>query len=248
MDDSSFMHGVSEVSNNTPVSYNPMQQEENVLSRRISRTMKAAEPIVYEFTKDKGYLHQYYILREQMYTQVWDLKGFVAQEDEFDRRSHILIARKGNQVIGGARLTIKNPRQNNLLPMEGEDFKISELFPWFNCDVLSVSECSRLAVLPEFRKDYVTSNILLRLTQKSIANGAPYSAGIAPVPQARSYRNIFREIGAEFKILSDIKTPEREEYEGIMMRVFFVDATAMQHAGSVYSSNNASLLSDELAV
>ncbi len=217
MDDSSFMHGVSEVSNNTPVSYNPMQQEENVLSKRISRTMKAVEPIVYEFTKDKGYLHQYYSIRERMYAQVLGLKNFSGEEDDLDRRSHILILRRGNMCIGGARLTVKGPRQPDFLPMEEKGFVLSDIMPEIAQKELKYAEVSRLAVLSEFSGNDVTKHMFWHLNRKRIALGVPYVFCIASSLQVRLYRRQAVSVGIDFSVLDHIQVPDKPIYEGIKM-------------------------------
>jgi predicted GNAT family N-acyltransferase len=234
MDDSSFMHGVSEVSNNTPVSYNPMQQEENVLSKRISRTMKAVEPIVYEFTKDKGYLHQYYLLREQVYTQVWELKGFIAQEDDFDKRGMILIARRGNQVVGGLRLNFRDERNNKMLPGESGDFEFYKALPDMNLEYKKIVECTRLAVLAEFRKEAVAHELIQLCLKKSAAMNGNYLFFISPSSQTRAHCRSVRKIGMNYRTF-DFKMPQREEYEGINMDLSYVDLNNQLHESTTYS-------------
>ena len=72
---------------------------------------------VFEFTRDPAYLHQYYLLRARLSNGIATFSQIFAQADEADKRSHILVARRGNQVIAGVRLTVSGPRQPQPLPM-----------------------------------------------------------------------------------------------------------------------------------
>jgi len=178
-------------------------------------------PLTYEFTKDPGYLHQYYRLREEMYISVWGLKHFDGQEDSFDADCHTLVARVGNHVVGGCRLIVVNPYSDNLLPLESEQFRLQNVLPGLNIESCKIAECSRLAVLPEYRMQ-VSRKLQILLTDHARDVGSSYAFAIAPAAQARSYKTYLRSRGYDF-IITDVKVPEREEFEGIKMCLQMVD-------------------------
>ncbi len=210
---------------NLPSFVQPLDVElsEESLARRFMRPVRASHDIDYEFTRDTALLHQYYNLREDMFSSVWGLKNFCGQHDAFDDGSEIMIARKGLQCIGGGRLTISSPQAPRMLPMEKQDLMLTRLFPELDLGDTSYGEFSRLAILPEFRAGAVFPEITRRFIKKAIANGVEYAFNIAPVPLARSYRQAVQLFGLKWDICHSIKVPQREEYEGIQMVISVMD-------------------------
>ncbi len=83
---------------------------EQWLAERFSRQVHAKnQDIIYEFTKDPGLLHQYYILRKNLLNESWGVPYVQDLEDAYDAHSHIMVARIGNHVIGGFRLITRMP-------------------------------------------------------------------------------------------------------------------------------------------
>lgn len=223
MDDSGLMSFSESAPSSIPVSYRIMQQEDVMLAKQIERTMKPVQPIVYEFTKDKGYLHQYYMLRERVYTEVWDLKGFTAQEDDYDKRGMILVARRGNQVVGGLRLNFRDDRSIRMLPGESPDFEYHKVLPKMGLQNKKIVECTRLAVLAEFRKEGVADELIRLSLKKSEAMNAEYYFYLSPVSQAKVYSKTFRKVGVVHGTYDSVQVPDREEYEGIKMVLSYVE-------------------------
>lgn len=201
---------------------------EQVMIDRILRQKPAATEIVYEFTKDPGLLHQYYILRENMFINVWGLKGFSGREDLHDRYSQILVAREGNQCVGGVRITLKQQRSLRKLPMENHDFILEKVLPELKLSECRYAENSRFAVLPEARSKTLSLAITSNQIQKCLELGIQYSFAMSPVSLARSYKSLAKVFGLDAKILSDVEIPDREEFEGIPMVLTMFDFTTMQ--------------------
>lgn len=195
-----FLHGLSE--------------ERDLYNRFAKQTKAEPSKISFEFTKDPGLLHQYYDMRERMYISVWGLKQFNGQEDQFDKRSHIVVARKGNQVVGGARFTIKSARNPQRLPMERDDFLLEKLFPDFQLSRGAYGEYSKLAVLPEFTG--LTVEITRCIKRKAIANNVKVIYAISPLSQARNHRITASKAGMSCTIFNDIHVPKRDGYDGKM--------------------------------
>ncbi len=205
-----------------PISRNSELSEE-YLTRRFVRPAKEPAQVVYELTDDPGYLHQYYRLREQMFISVWGLKEFSGLKDEYDDESDIMVARVGNQVIGGCRLTFSTPNDRKHLPMEKQDFILEEQFPELPLYDLKFAEISRMAILPEYQNSIVMLELSRQLLKRGAEKKARFAFTLAPVPLARNYRKAAHLFGLNWKIRNDIAIPDREEYEGIKMVVSMLD-------------------------
>ncbi len=193
------------------------------LVRRFSRPLRVPQDVSYEFTHDVGLLHQYYLLREEMFSAVWGLKNFSGKEDAYDSQSHIVIARKNLQCIGGGRLTISTPEDPRMLPMEKDDLILKDLFPELDLHETAYGEFSRMAILPEFRSGHILPEISHRFIKKAIAQGVEYVFIMAPIPLARNYRQVAQMFGIRVNICQDITVPQRDEYEGIQMVISVMD-------------------------
>lgn len=210
-----------------------MDLTEKYLARRAQKLLPAKQEVKYEFTQDPGLLHQFYKLREEMFISVWGLKHFTGGEDAFDHSSHIIVARLGKQVIGGTRLTISSPAAPQALPMEHDDFKLSELFPDLGLVNRSYCEFSRAAILPDYQSGPVMPIGFAKAIQRAIAEGVDYAFTLSPIPMARNYRQTMQAFGFGWNIRSDIKIPERESFEGIRMVLSVMDLSKSKGASAV---------------
>lgn len=210
---------------------------ERGLSRRFRAEPLNQKPVEYEFTRDPGLLHQYYLLREQMFINVWGLHHFVGREDQFDKLAHILIAKLGNLCIGGARILVKFPNASQRLPLENDDFNLEQLLPELNLREKRYGEFSRLALLPEFRGGKYTRQMYRHLNSKALECKLDYVFALAPLSQARSYRSSYRAMGFDYVIREDLAVPDREEFEGIRMCLSMLNLTPFytgQHNPALY--------------
>ncbi len=198
----------------------------DMLTRRFSRPTKAPEKVTYELTRDPGYLFQYYRLREDMFISVWGLEQFNGQKEEYDDVSDIMIARIGNHVIGGCRLTFSTPGQRRLLPMEKENFSLSETFADLHLEAHTYVEISRMAILPEYQNSLVMLELSRQLLKRGAEKHARYAFTLSPTTLARNYRKAAVLFGLKWNILNNIEIPDREEYEGIKMVMSMLDLEA----------------------
>jgi hypothetical protein len=132
------------------------------IERRFGKSAREPEPVVYEFTDDRGLLHQYYRLREIMYRKVYHTDKFVGEEDVYDKLSHILIARRGRLCIGGCRLIIREADEDFQLPMETSDFKLRGQLSGLPLNKVRHGEISRFAVMDD---DGAQVEVMLTLSQ-----------------------------------------------------------------------------------
>jgi hypothetical protein len=195
---------------------------ENAMERKILRSTRPVANVAFEFTQDAGLLHQYCVLRGAMFASVWDLKSFSGERDRYDDISHVMIARRGLQVLAGGRLTLSTPSAPQPLPMESADFKLMDCFPYLELEKHCYGEFSRLAILPEFRAGHVFPDLAQRFIRRAVAEGVDYAFNMAPVPLARSYRQTMLSFGLDWRI-SEVVVPDREEFEGIKMVLSVMD-------------------------
>jgi len=224
-----------------------VELSEEYLARRFMRPVRTQQDVSYEFTNDPALLHQYFHMREDMFTSVWGLKKFCGLHDAFDDVSEIMVARKGLQCIGGGRLTINSPDNRKMLPMEKDDLVLSSLFPELDLQETTYGEFSRLAILPEFRAGAVFPEIARRFIKKAIANGVEYAFNIAPVPLARGYRQAVQLFGLKWDICHNIKIPQREEYEGIQMVISVMDLSLFVRNGKTAREDYTVMQPDMMA-
>jgi len=226
------------------VAYHPgdnTELSEEYLTRRFLRPAHRLENITYELTRDPGLLHQYYLLREQMFISVWGLANFSGMKDEYDDESDVMVARLGNQVVGGCRLTFSRPDSPRRLPME-KAFLICDLLPELPLEDCIHVEISRMAILPEFQNSLAMLEISRQLLKRGADQKARYAFTLAPVPLARNYRKAAHLFGLNWVIRNDVVIPEREEYEGIKMVLSMLDLAPVYTERKAAAQKSDSLL------
>ncbi len=193
------------------------------LTRKFSRPQRQPDAVNYELTTDAGYLHQYFRLREEMFIHVWGLENFTGQKDEYDDQSDIMVARIGNHVIGGCRLTFSTPEHRIHTPMEKNDFNLVDGLPELNLANEKYVEISRMAILPDYQNSVVMLELSRQLLKRGAEQKARYAFTLAPTKLARNYRKAASLFGLDWQILNNIEIPDREEYEGIKMVLSVLD-------------------------
>lgn len=195
--------------------------------RRFSHSVEEKPQLAFEYSRDPALLHQYYMLRAKVYTQLWHLEHFNGDEDEVDAASDILLIRYGKLCVGGARITVSSPDAPQLLPAEDDQFRLYKLLPELHLRDCTYTECGRFAVLPDFQDRQVSQNMLHHLILRSRAHGAKYLFWIAPTVQTRYYRQLAGNLHVPCTVRSDVKVPERPEYEGITMYLSVLDISSV---------------------
>lgn len=196
-------------------------QAEERLKARFGR--KIPPPLVFEFTRDPGLLHQYYRIRAQEYIAVHGLSGFPDAESENDRSGHILIARTGNFCVGGARVNTATPRNGRLLPLETDDFRLKRYFSYLDYKQISYCQVSGLALLSEFHGSAVTREIISRILDKAASLSMNMLFAACPIFNARLYKQACTLLGwKDPQIYYNIELPDDPTTEGIRLYLFSV--------------------------
>jgi hypothetical protein len=188
--------------------------------------MRLQPDVNYKFTRDPNQLQEYYSIREQCYKSVWGLQTFSGEEDKHDRNGHLLIARIGNRVIGGARLVIKQPESPSLLPMEEDGFNLQEILPEYRLENQVHGEVGRFSILPEFCGGN-TLFLGLHLLAMAQTQHCRYLSTVAPEEQAKKYVSIGKRYGFELRVIDDIVIPDRPYYNKITMKLLISDLSTM---------------------
>ena len=195
------------------------------LVRKMVRPHRKTQPVSFEFTRDEGLLQQYCILREEMFKKVWDLSHFKAQKDKIDDISHIIVAKQGLQCVGGGRITLSTPAARQKLPMEGSDFTLESGLHDLKLSECSYAEVTRIAVLSEYSKDNVITQLIDRIILKIISEQCKFLFFISPMTMTRTHRRVVNNLGYTLTTRKDVIIPDREEYEGIRMFLSYIDLT-----------------------
>lgn len=178
------------------------------------------ELLTYECTTDMQYLRQYFFIREFAYRVDLQLKHFSGAEDDIDRYSHLLIARKGHYCVGGARLTISTPNKRVALPLESDEFRLRSVLP--ELESKSYCELGRLAILPEYRGQGGLERLFKLGADIARDLGCAYMVGVSPPVSARKFANVYRKFGFEARVCNDIPAPVKAIHEHLDLQFVLV--------------------------
>lgn len=163
-----------------------------------------AAGLTFEFTRDAALLRQYHAIYEREFRAVHNAP-YQHIEDEHDRRAHILVARRGDTCVGGARLSVKTPRRPDLLPIEMDGFRIENHFPYLGQK--SYGQLGRVCLLPELRDGTATRVMFWHIHRKAVALGLAELFGTATLVGTRTYKRHCRALGLDAAIYLDIELP-----------------------------------------
>lgn len=193
--------------------------------RRFTRSSQETKPVVFEFTEDPAMLHQYYILRDQIFGRDMGFSDDAGGADLHDKISEILIARRGNQVIGACRLTVREGDESMLLPMETESFKLRKLFPDLPLNKERHGVLSKFAILEEHNQREILLGLCQLMYDKVIASDIHYLfARATNFALARNWRLIANRHGAKHtRICEEIDVPDNPNFPGEKQYITFSD-------------------------
>lgn len=194
---------------NLPTTEGATENKENIFLRGLKELSWTKEPVVYEFTTDPSLLHQYYKLRERMYRKFFNTEEFDGSEDVYDKVSHILIARQGKLCLGGCRLTIREPHEDFLMPMEVDGFKLKHALPKLTLDHCRHGEVSRFAVMEGEKEREVMFSLATIIGEKAMQQDLEYMFVKSTYPMARNWRLIGNRVAnIDAVIHNELNIPE----------------------------------------
>jgi predicted GNAT family N-acyltransferase len=166
---------------------------------------------IYQFTDNEEQLRIYYTITQNVYQEVLELEPSPLHNSYRDA-SHILIVKRNDDIVGGARLVVSSPEHPVQLPMEQDTFILKKKLPEFFLDNKSYGEICRVALLPEARGRTILATILAHLFAKAQCLGCHYLFSIAPKIQIRNNRIAGKQIGMDIQTLPDLGIPYKSEY------------------------------------
>ena len=188
----------------------------------IENNYKIPLPVTYEFVTEVTpveWVQQYFLLRQEVYTDYWKLKNFSGGEDHYDRNGYTILVIHNNRCVGGGRLVIRDAYTDSLLPLEEANFLIKDLLPELGLYEKNYGEVCRVAMLPDFRKDgSYTKEMYHRIAILSKQLNLSFLFAVAPIVQSRKIRMATKSFGLSTKILNEIKVPDSQSHENIEMR------------------------------
>ncbi|MCP5129843.1 MAG: hypothetical protein H6985_09700 [Pseudomonadales bacterium] len=157
--------------------------------------------IRFELCSDSNLLAQYYELREQCFRRELGLPDFDGGEDERDRTGHILIARRGDRCVGGARIASGAPVSEQL----------NEL------DLVEDACCmwERFVIDPEVRTVQLVRDFCAKLIDASRGLDYEFALVLSSLCNARFYRQCHSALGVGFKIHRSTPDMARGAFEGL---------------------------------
>ena len=181
--------------------------------------------MVFEFTDDPAFLHQYYRIRDQIFGRDIGLSDNEGGADLHDKISHILVARRGNLVIGACRLTVREANETFLLPMESQDFQLRKLFHDLPLTKERHGVLSKFAILEEQNQRDILYGLCQVMYDKVISMDIHYLfARATNFTLARNWRLIANSFGARHtKICENIDVPDNPNFPGEKQYVTFSD-------------------------
>jgi hypothetical protein len=197
----------------------------DTLAAKYRRDTQARLETAYEITRDPGLLHQYYLLRDNLFIHLWGMEKGEATEDAFDTESDIVIARVGRHCIGGGRLTVSKPRGRKALPMEGEGFTLAEALPMLEKE--TYGEVSRFAILPELQNSAENMELSCQLMTQAADKGVHYLFMLAPARTVAQHNKAASLLGLKWQVRSDIEIADREAFDGIKMELLMLDLSPL---------------------
>ena len=142
--------------------------------------------IKFEVTRDPRLLQSYYALREQSFREELNIPNFDGSEEESDRQGHILIARQGNECLGGVRISQRLSAKEHLDELD---------LPQETCCIWE-----RFTLAPTVRRMDVGRDLIAALVETSHVLGYHHAMVLSSLRCARLYRLVHHAIGHTFEI------------------------------------------------
>ena len=197
------------------------------LIRRMETSRKPPE-LVFEFTRDEGYLHQYFLLRGDLLSRSYNWDDYTGEREALDDLSHILVVRRGNQVVGGVRLTPRSPRKHVPFVLEHGQMSLIDALPEYKLAYTKHSEVGRMIIMEEFQNKRISFEMFRRLHEKAVVLNLRYNFFSVSARSARLFQLICKHYGYRFMDLRHVPIPARNE-KGEKLHLVMIEAVAPEH-------------------
>ena len=179
--------------------------------QRSPNIFKSNQKVSISITKNKKLLNQFYALREDCFKKGRGWLNFDGNESDFDRDSHIVVARTqpDSQVIGGVRIMFENQKLNFANETPNSRYVYRKYLEEFKNETVpknSIVEISSMVILHDYRNGITFKNMVIySLDFISKNKEAQYIVCIAPMASCRLYKIIANNIG--YNVYIDQENP-----------------------------------------
>jgi hypothetical protein len=179
---------------------------EDLMFDRHRRLRKLPE-ITYEFTKDPGLLQQYYSLRGLVFSRTHgiDMPGIA---DSYDEKSEIIIAKLGDQVIGGTRLTFIKAGDDPSVSLNKYSIHLEKDMPELSLNKIGFCDASKMVILEEFQTRDIMKNLIDIMFRRCNEKGFKYAFSMCPTIVYRLYRLTINRLGYHSELCEKIRFPD----------------------------------------
>jgi hypothetical protein len=147
-------------------------------------------------------VQDYFRKRAEWYERRIAAPPEASRRDDYDDRSHIVLASDGRQCLGGLRATVRQPGDPRLLPTERlcAGLSVFELFPEAGLRDRPHAELSKLVILsddgpPSYTNDLAFRLLHFLLKERNPEPGVEYALISASRLHSRMYRGLGRMMG-----------------------------------------------------
>ncbi len=198
----------------------PLSVQNNIESVVDSNDVDSSQEVKKEVrvfaTKDKNLLDQYYQMRHEAYNRENGWQGYDGSENKYDRAGHIIVAVRGDEVIGGTRIMFSGECDVLSNDTVGEDYThLSIVQKYDKRENLLLSEVSAFVVARNERDRTVSKVLIEHGINMSKERGCNYICAVGVAAVCRDYRRILRELGYEMEIVMNRQRQEGETYNNV---------------------------------
>jgi hypothetical protein len=147
---------------------------------------------------DAAVLEDYFRKRVEWYERRLDAPATASQKDEFDERSHIVLATDGRQCLGGLRATVRRPDDVRPLPTERVcgGLNVFELFPDVDLPHTPHAELSKLVIVSDDGPPPFTNDVGVRLLRFLLLEANPEpDVAYALIGGGRRHARMYTHLG-----------------------------------------------------
>lgn len=168
----------------------------------------------YILTNDRKYLDQYYKLRNDIYQEDNNWTKSTWFENEHDRKGHIFLALKGDEVVGGLRIMMSVDNEYLSDENPGTKYTYRNLLKYLNLDSTKhYVEVDGFVVKKEYRDRHVAAEVVKHALKYSVDNGCVYLIAIAALATCRNDRILLKRLGyKDIKIADSFQWTELDCY------------------------------------
>lgn len=176
-----------------------------------------------ELTKNRELLKQYYKLREKSFREKLGISAFDGTEDELDKNSDILVARIGDECIGGIRIC--GAHQSSKIPLENKPGFLAQQLPNLNLQQLRYCQWMRFTLCPKINtpKAYIQNQFILAIVLFSAVLGYRYGFCASSRVHHRFYKRILSKHGYDYRGCENIEVKKEGEFDELEHLLYLAD-------------------------